>query len=95
MESPKAAVSMLDRYSNDVNDRVVQSVVWHSFGEDPSLAASQIARISDENQRNQMYRRAIGNWLERDPTSAQAWLQKNPLPEAVQNELTRRQTGQP
>ncbi|MEO5713338.1 MAG: hypothetical protein ABIT37_07600 [Luteolibacter sp.] len=94
MESPKAAVSMLDRYPNDVNDRVVQSVVWHSFGEDPSLAASQIARISDENQRNQMYRRAIGNWLERDPISAQAWLQKNPLPQAVQNQLNRQQTGQ-
>lgn len=93
-ESPKAAVSMLDRYPNDVNDRVVQSVVWHSFGENPSLAANQIARIADENQRNQMYRRAIGNWLERDPASAQAWLQNNPLPEAVQNELNRRQTDQ-
>jgi len=93
-ESPKAAVSMLDRYPNDVNDRVVQSVVWHTFGEDPSLAASQIARIANENQRNQMYRRTIGNWLENDPASAQAWLQKNPLPEAVQNELNRRQPGQ-
>ncbi len=93
MESPKAAVSMLDRYPNDVTDRVVQSVIWHSFGTDPSLAASQIARISDENRRNQMYQRAIGNWLERDPTSAQAWLRSNPLPEAVQNELNRQQSN--
>ncbi len=94
MESPKAAVSMLDRYPNDVTDRVVRSVVWHLLGEDPSLAASQIARIANENERNQMYRRAIGNWLERDPQAAQAWMQKNPLPDVVQKEFNREQSGQ-
>jgi len=94
VENPKAAVSMLDRYPSDVTDRVVRSVVWHSFGEDPSLAASQIARIADENERNQTYRRAIGSWLERDPQAAQAWLQTNPLPDVVQKELNRGQSGQ-
>lgn len=93
-ENPKAAISLLDRYPNDVNDQVVRNVIWHSLGSDPSLAASQISRISDEGQRNQMYRRAIGNWLEQDPTSAQAWIRSNPLPEAVQNDLNRRQSGQ-
>jgi hypothetical protein len=88
VNDPKAAVSMLDRYPNDVNDRVIQSVVWHSFGNDPATAANQIARISDEGQRNNMYRRAIGAWLERDPGAAQAWLKTNPLPEAVQKELS-------
>jgi hypothetical protein len=87
VDDPKAAVSMLDRYPNDVNDRVVQSVVWHSFGSDPDMAANQISRIADEGQRNQMYRRAIGAWLERDPTAAQAWMKRNPLPEEVQKEL--------
>ena len=94
VENPKAAVSMLDQHPNDVTDRVVQSVIWHSFGNDPSTAANQIARISDEGQRNQMYRRAIGSWLERDPASAQTWMNSNPLPESVQKDLKRQQGGQ-
>lgn len=94
VENPKAAVSMLDQHPNDVTDKVVQSVIWHSFGSDPSIAASQIARITDEGQRNQMYRRAIGSWQERDPASAQAWMNSNPLPESVQKDLKRQQGGQ-
>lgn len=94
VENPKAAVSMLDQHPNDVTDKVVQSVIWHSLGSDPSVAASQIARITDEGQRNQMYRRAIGSWLERDPASAQAWMNSNTLPESVQKDLKRQQGGQ-
>ncbi|MEO8616430.1 MAG: hypothetical protein ABI600_14900 [Luteolibacter sp.] len=93
VEDPKAAVSMLDRYPNDVTDKVVQSVIWHSFGSDPSTAASQIARISDEGQRNQMYRRAIGSWLESDPAAAQAWMRTNPLPQPVRDLLGQNQSG--
>ncbi|MEO7099915.1 MAG: hypothetical protein ABI162_11175 [Luteolibacter sp.] len=94
MDNPKEAISMLDRYPNDVNDQVVRNVIWHSFGSDPSLAVSQIPRITDEGQRNQMYRRAVGNWLERDPAAAQAWMRSNPLPEAVQKDINRKQSGQ-
>lgn len=90
-EDPKAAISMLDRYPNDVNDQVVRNVVWHSFGTDPALAASQISRIGDERERNQTYRRAIGNWMERDAAAAQQWLNTHPLPEDVQNDINRRQ----
>jgi hypothetical protein len=90
---PRAAVSMMDRFANDVNDRVVQNFVWHSFGSDPSLAASQIARIADEGDRNRMYERALGSWMRRDPSNAQAWIQTNPLPESVQANLMRRQNG--
>lgn len=88
-EDPKAAVGMLDRYANDVNDRVVQSVIWHTFGSDPILAASQISRIGNEGERNRMYERAIGNWMENDPGSAQAWMASNPLPEAVLKRLNK------
>ena len=94
MDNPKEAISMLDRYPNDVNDQVVRNVIWHSFGSDPALAVSQISRIGDEGQRNQMYRRAVGNWLERDPAAAQAWMRSNPLPEAVQKDINRKQSGQ-
>ena len=90
-EDPKAAVALLDRYPNDVNNEVVQTVVWDSFREDPNTAADQIARITDPGQRDQMHRRALGRWLERDPASAQAWLAKNPVSENVRNDLARRQ----
>ncbi|MES2924378.1 MAG: hypothetical protein V4819_22695 [Verrucomicrobiota bacterium] len=90
-EDPKAAVAMMDRYPNDVNNEVVQTVVWDSFRNDPNTAANQIARITDEGQRDQMYRRALGRWLERDPASAQAWLQQNPVSDNVRNALARRQ----
>ncbi|MES2439592.1 MAG: hypothetical protein V4584_11020 [Verrucomicrobiota bacterium] len=90
-EDPKAAVALLDRYPGDVNDGVVQAVVWDSFRNDPMTAADQIARITNEGQRDQMYRRALGRWMERDPASANAWLQQNPVSENVMNHLARQQ----
>ncbi len=89
-KDPNAAISMMDRYPNDVTDRVVQNVVWHSFGNDPATAVSQISRIADERERNQTYGRTISYWLQKDATAANAWLQSNPLPPAVQEEVNRR-----
>lgn len=89
-QDPRAAISMLDRYPNDVTDRTVQNVVWHSFGNDPATAVSQIARMTDEQTRNRTYGRTISFWLQRDPAAANAWLQNNPLPPAVQDEVNRR-----
>lgn len=88
---PKAAVSMMDRFPNDVTDRVVQNFVWHSFGNDPSVAVNQISRIGDEREREQMYRRTMDAWLERDATAATAWMKTNPLPTSVQEHINRRQ----
>ena len=76
-ESPKTAVSLMDRYPDDVNDRVVQNFVWHSFDSDPATAIGAIARIGDERQRDQMYRRTLNAWKERDPDAANAWVLKN------------------
>lgn len=86
---PKAALALMDRYPNDVSDRMVQQYVWHSFGSDPTSAVNQIARIADEGERNQMYGRMVGSWLNKDPNAANAWLQRNPLPPAVQKELNK------
>lgn len=94
-QDPKAAVGLMDQYPTDVNDRVVQNLVWHSFGTDPAIAATQIARISDPGERENMYRRTLDAWLDRDPAAAQAWLQTNPVPESVQSHLNRRQTVTP
>jgi hypothetical protein len=90
-EDPKAAVALMDRYPTDVNDRMVQNFVWHSFGTDPAVAATQIARISDQGDREAMYRRTLDAWFDRDPTAAQAWVQSNAIPESVQSHLSQRQ----
>jgi hypothetical protein len=92
---PKAAITLMDQHANDVTDRVVQNFIWHSYGTDPAIAASQISRIGDERQRNQMYRRMLDNWIERDPTSAQAWLQTNAVPQSIRDRIASRQAQQP
>lgn len=72
-EDPKAALALMDRFPNDVNDRVIRDFVWQSLGSDPETALSQIGRIGNEQDREQTYRRALGAWTERDPASANAW----------------------
>jgi hypothetical protein len=90
-KDPAAAIALMDRYPSDVTDRVVQNVIWHSFGNDPALAASQISRITNEQDREQMYRRALSAWSEEDSTAAQAWMQSNPVPASVKEQVLRRQ----
>lgn len=90
-QDPKAAAAMLDRYPNDVTEDVVQSVVWDSLQNDPVTAVNQIARLTDEGQRDRMYSRALGRWMERDPGGVDAWLQQNPVSENVLNQLARQQ----
>jgi len=87
---PTRAVSLMDRYKADVNSDVVRNFIWHSFGNDPGLAVSQISRIENTGQQEQMYRRTLDRWIERDPAAATQWIQSNPLPETVQQHLQRR-----
>lgn len=88
-DNPQAAVSLMDRFPNDVTDRVVTNLIWHSFGSEPSVAASQIARITDESQRNRFYNRLLETWVERDPAAANTWIQSNQLPPGVLENLKR------
>ncbi len=94
VRDPQAAVSMMDRFSNDVTDRVVQNFIWHSFGNDPNTAVNQIARIGNERDREQMYRRTMEAWIERDRDAATAWMQNNTLPPSVVERINRRLSGQ-
>lgn len=87
---PQRALALMSQYPNDVNDGVVRDFVWNSFNNDPSTAASQIARIGNENERNQTYRRLLDRWIDTDVGKAQAWLQSNALPENVVNDANRR-----
>ena len=87
---PARAVSLMDRYPADVTNDVVQNFIWHSFGNDPGLAVSQISRIENTGQQEQMYRRTLDRWIERDRAAATQWIQSNPLPESLQQHIQRR-----
>jgi hypothetical protein len=93
-KDPAAAVGLMDRYPGDVTDRVVQNMIWHSFDNDPALAASQISRIKDEQDREQMYRRSLSAWSDEDSAAALGWMQSNPVPDHVKQQVLRRQAAQ-
>jgi len=82
-DDPKAAVSLMDRFPNDVNDRLVQHFVWRSFNSDPLTSINAIARMGDQQRRDAMYRRTFEAWKEQDPTSADTWLRQNSGSSAV------------
>jgi uncharacterized phage-associated protein len=86
---PAKAVSIMDRYPNDLNDRVVEDFVWNSYRSNPAIAVEQIARMSDAGWRDQMYRRTLSRWLERDAAAANAWIQSNPVPQTVLERIQR------
>jgi hypothetical protein len=88
---PQAALKVMSRYPNEVTDQLVQSFVSHSLSSDPVTAASQIARIGDQAQRERVYQRTLDRWYDLDPASAVAWAQSNPVPDSVRSRLIRRQ----
>lgn len=90
VENPKEALDLMNQYSADLTDRVVQNFIWYSYDSEPSIAASQIARITNERDRDRMYRRLLDNWMERDPSTAQTWIQTNSLPQSITEHLTER-----
>ena len=90
-QDPQQAVALMNRYPNDINDRVVQDFAWHSFRSAPALVADQIARIGNEGSRDWMYRRMLDNWVERDPAAATNWISRNALPQSVVDHLNRQQ----
>jgi hypothetical protein len=89
VRDPAKALSIMDRFPGDVDYGVVRNFIWHSFGSDPATAVNQITRIADAGQRDEMYLRAVGRWIERDPAAAGAWMRGNTLPPSVQTQLQR------
>lgn len=88
---PAHALTLLDRFPNDVNDRIVRDFVQSSFRNDPLTAATQIARIGNERERERTYRRTLNAWIEQDSTAALAWMERNPVPDSVRDHINRRQ----
>ena len=87
---PKAALALIDRYPNDVNDGVLGDFVRNAVGKDPEIAAITIARITDDRRRNEAYQRTLWRWLESDMGKAQAFVQSHQLPEQVMRTVNRR-----
>jgi len=73
----------------------MKNFLWNSLESDPGLAMSQIPRIPDEVRRDWWYGRTLESWLDRDATAAKAWIQKNPLPQPVLDQLAERLGSQP
>lgn len=89
-DNPQSAVALIDQYAGDVNDNVIRSAAWSSFRQDPSVSASLISRYSDPRTQSRMYRRTLGVWLDRDPEAAKAWINSNPIPDNVREDLAER-----
>lgn len=87
---PKAALSLMDRFSDDTTGHVMKNFLWSSQEKDPALAASQISRIEDAATRDWWYNHILGSWLTRDATAANAWIKDNPLPQPVIDQLANR-----
>ena len=88
-EDPAKAVALMDQHSGDVNNRVVEQFVWNSFRKDPGTAVSNIARMTNTEERDRMYSRTIEFWMFRDEQAAMKWVSGNTLPENVINRLNR------
>ena len=84
---PQAALALIERFPGDVTEPVMKSFLWNSLETDPELAVSQITRIEDQGRRDWWYGRTLESWLDRDSTAAKAWIQKNPLPQPVLDQL--------
>ena len=89
-DDAQAAAALMNRFPADITDNTVQHFIWNSFEKAPGVAVNQIGLIQDESSRNRMYQRALSNWLERDPTAAQKWIDTANLPASVNESLIRR-----
>jgi hypothetical protein len=75
--NPQAGVDLMDRYPDEVDDRMVLHFAWNAFDKDPSLALTQAGRIKDQDLSKRMLNRGLSAWRERDAQAAQAWEEKN------------------
>jgi len=89
-EDPREAATFMDQHSADATDRVVQQFVWHSFREEPSIAADYIGKIDNQEERDRTYNRMLDGWLQRDEQAAMSWMAGNTLPEGVVKNLEHR-----
>lgn len=87
-DDPGAAATLMNKYPNDVDDRMVLHFVWNSFDKSPEIALNQVGLIEDTERRDRMYSRALESWLETDQAAARRWMNSANLPQGVINSLS-------
>jgi hypothetical protein len=89
VDNPQKAAALMDAHSGDVNNRVVEQFVWHSFRQDPQTAVSNISRLNNPEEQERMYSRTLEWWMERDQQAAINWVNSNTVPAKVVERLNR------
>jgi hypothetical protein len=89
VDQPQKAAALMDTYSGDVNNRMVEQFVWHSFRQDPQTAVSNISRLTSPEEQEKMYSRTLDWWMEQDQQAATQWVNSNTLPAKVVERLNR------
>lgn len=89
IDNPQKAAALMDSHSGDVNNRVVEQFVWHSFRQDPQTAVSNISRLTNPEEQEKMYNRTLEWWMEKDQQAAINWVNSNTLPTSVVDRLNR------
>ena len=96
-ENVVAASDWLANYEgNPAFDDSVKSLVWHSIGDEPALAADWIMRLSTEDDQRNTFHRMIGRWMSKDEAGVVDYVNNNPVPEGIKQrvEMTLRRKNQ-
>ncbi|MDA9831214.1 hypothetical protein N9C66_07720, partial [Akkermansiaceae bacterium] len=96
-ENVVAASDWLANYEgNPAFDDSVKSLVWHSMGDEPALAADWIMRLSTEDDQRNTFHRMIGRWMSKDEAGVVDYVNNNPVPEGIKQrvEMTLRRKNQ-
>jgi len=72
-------------------DDTIRSFAYNAIGEEPTVAANWIMKITDERERTRTFHRVLGGWMQRDRAGAMDYINNNPVPESIKN----RASGEP
>ena len=70
-------------------DRVVEEYVWSCDYRSPEQSAAWIQGVANEEQRNKLYHRMLGEWAKRDAAAVKNWVANNSVPQSVANRFKR------
>jgi hypothetical protein len=92
---PTAAGRWIEGLTGSTRDSAVSSYSYTVVENDPATAMAWAVTISDETKRDRVTQRAMREWLERDPSAAQTWIQNSSLGEAEKARLLATPTPSP
>jgi hypothetical protein len=70
-------------------DKVIEEFVWSCDVRAPEQSAAWISGITNEQQRNTLYHKMLGDWAKRDPTAVKTWVANNPVPNSILQRFNR------